>query len=157
MKTIPLSNCNLSVMVDDEDYEMLSKYKWSMSSVGGYAKTNIKRDGKYTTINLHTLLMGVGYDHKDRNGLNDQRSNLRKATRSQNGANRKLNVNNKYGYKGVSLKHNGLWHAEIRVNGKLLNLGNFTEITEAAQAYDKAAIEHFGEFAGPNFPIPCPI
>lgn len=85
-------------------------------------------------------------DHRDRNGLNNAWSNLREATRSQNGANCGLQSNNTSGYKGVS-KSSGRWAAIIQVNGKRKHLGTFETPEEAFEAYKAKAIEVFGEFA----------
>ena len=94
---------------------------------------------------------GSVIDHIDRNGLNNQRNNLRDSTRSQNNANRGLNKNNTSGYKGVCWnKQKQKWHARIRVNYKYVQLGLFDNIKDAARAYNKAALKYFGEFAWLN-------
>lgn len=90
-------------------------------------------------------------DHIDQNPLNNCRSNLRLATRAQNGQNRKVNQNNKSGYKGVCLhKRNNTWRASITINGKSKTLGYFKTPELAAEAYNRAALKHFGEFASLN-------
>src|SRR6185437_13748204 len=99
MKTVPLGGKNARgrvVLVDDEDYELVSQYRWHVLEqvepgrrpVGPYAKTTRKLNGRYVTIRMHILIMGrKGIDHRDHNGLNNQRSNLRIATGSQNNQN----------------------------------------------------------------------
>ena len=90
-------------------------------------------------------------DHKDRNRSNNKISNLRKASQTEQNQNQAKKSNNKCGLKGVRQHASGLWHAYIKVNGKQKSLKYYKTKEEAAQAYDKAAIEHFGEFARLNF------
>lgn len=91
-------------------------------------------------------------DHLDRDPLNNQRDNLRLASRSQNGANRNIRKNSLSGYKGVSWhKTAKKWTAKLTLNGKLIHLGYFDDPIDAAKAYDQAAREYFGEFAVTNF------
>lgn len=85
-------------------------------------------------------------DHEDGDGLNNLRSNLRLADSKQNSQNRRRAKDNKSGYKGVHFEK-GKWSARIMVNKKFLRLGRFNTPEEAHEAYKKAAIEHFGEFA----------
>lgn len=85
-------------------------------------------------------------DHIDGNGLRNTRDNLRLATFTQNVRNSKKQKNKICEYKGVTYE-SGRWRARIRVNGKLISLGLFNNPEEAHEAYKKAAIEHFGEFA----------
>lgn len=85
-------------------------------------------------------------DHKDRNGLNNTRANLRIATQSQNSANSKVRSTNKLGVKGV-YQQDGRYRANITVNGKRHDLGMFVTLEEARAAYMEAAKKYFGEFA----------
>lgn len=64
--------------------------------------------------------------------------------------------NNTSGYKGV-IRSDGRWVAQIKLNGRSRCLGRFDDVVEAARAYDRAAIELFGEFARPNFPQPSGV
>ena len=86
-------------------------------------------------------------DHKDGDGLNNRWLNLRECNRSQNCANRGANKNNKLGIKGIHLKKNGKYHAQININFKKHHLGDFNTSEAAYFAYQKAAKKHFGEFA----------
>lgn len=87
-------------------------------------------------------------DHIDGNRLNNQRHNLRLATKSQNGANRGAPSNNKSGFKGIHFdKFNNKWRAEIWCNNKRKRIGRFERIEDAVIAYNETAKELFGEFA----------
>ena len=114
-------------------------------------------------VYLHRVLLGVGQfsvqdvmvDHVNDDGLDNRRSNLRTCSNSQNQAKRRLavTVETYSTYRGVTWhKQRGRWQAGIKVNQKSLHLGLFDSETEAALAYDRAAIEHFGQFASINFP-----
>lgn len=104
---------------------------------------------------MHNLLLGrvdgFEVDHCDQNGLNNQRSNLRRSTRSQNRANVSLRKDNKSGFKGVCFSERlGKWRAYIQVDGRWKQIGVFANKKEAAKAYNKEAVKHFGEFAWLN-------
>lgn len=144
---------NKLALIDDEDYEVVSKYKWYAKFNHGnwYAETCIKRK----TIQMHKLIISTTVnqmvDHCNGNGLDNRKENLRACTNAQN----QMNKSKGYGkssYKGVSW-HTQLkkWRARIKVEGKEILLGVFAEEVEAAKAYDKAAREYFGGFACPNF------
>src|SRR2546425_1516194 len=96
----------------------------------------------------------VQVDHEDRDGLNNRRYNLRVATHDDNQRNRSCQKRNNRTsqYKGVCLEK-GKWRVRIRVNGKNIEIGRFDSELQAALAYDKAAREHYGEFACCNFPL----
>jgi hypothetical protein len=106
-------------------------------------------------LRMHNVIMsfleGYEIDHKDGDGLNNQRYNLRVTTHTQNMKNQRLRSNNTSGYKGVTWhKGAGKWYAQIQVDGKRTYLGLFTILEDAARAYDTAALEHYGEFARLN-------
>ena len=146
-----------TTIIDEKDLELISQYKWCAVEQGKkikcwYAKTNI---GGGTALYLHRLLMnppvGLEVDHINRNGLDNRRSNLRIATRSQNNANRK-SKNVTSNYQGVCWsRRDKKWRANIQINRKKQSLGYFDSEIEAAKAYDKKAKELFGEFAILNF------
>jgi len=93
-------------------------------------------------------------DHINQIKDDNRIENLREATRSQNGMNRSSYNGTASQYKGVGWhKHANKWNAYIQINGKKIHLGYFTIEIEAARAYDRAAIEHFGIYANLNFPI----
>lgn len=106
-------------------------------------------------IYLHRELMGALknqiIDHKDRNPLNNQKSNLRFCTQAQNLANKRRLGKFKRIFKGVHQVRNR-WYASISPNGKVIFLGGFSSAIEAGKAYDNAALKYFGDFASLNFP-----
>ena len=95
-------------------------------------------------------------DHRDRDTLNNTRSNLRVCTRSQNQQNSVGKPSQRRSrFKGVSYSKNRKksWRATIWVNGKQIHGGYFATEEEAARSYDRLAREHFGEFARPNLGV----
>lgn len=152
MKTIPLSR-GLVACVDDADLDFLSRYSWYANDKG-YAVTNVQVNGKKTVRRMHRMLLGVAegkdVDHADRNRLNNCRANLRPCTRQDNLRNQCKRAGSSQ-YKGVYwMAANGKWRAKIGVDRKSLHLGLYDTEQEAALAYDRAALMHFGEFARTN-------
>ena len=140
-------------LVDDEDFELISQYKWyahRKTKRNYYAETTIKQKH----ILMHRLIMNAQdseeVDHINGDGLNNQRHNLRLCTRQQNAFNRKSNKNKKF--KGIVWRSKrNKWEAYITIDGKYKFLGHFKIEIKAAKAYDIAAKKHFGEFARLNF------
>jgi hypothetical protein len=158
MKQIQLTHGRIA-LVDDQDYKELSRFRWFAKTEGGisYAVRNSIADGQRRTIRMHTQIMnpprGKVCDHINHNGLDNQRSNLRVCTHSENCKNQKKPRDAKTSqYKGVYfLKEVNKWRARIGDGGKY-NLGRFLDEIEAARAYDLKARELYGEFACLNFP-----
>lgn len=139
MMKIPLTN-GLSTIVDDEDYDILSKFKWYAHKNRNtyYAKRAVYHHGKKTIVGMHTAILKprkeFQCDHIDGNGLNNQRENLRAATTRQNQQNRHIKKTSKY--PGVFWhKARGNWNARIRVGPRRINIGSFKNETDAANAY----------------------
>jgi phage-related minor tail protein len=161
MQRIKMTNMEMYALVDDEDYKRLNKYKWRMNK-RGYACTSVwlKGTGKGTVLLMHRLVLntpkGMDTEHRDQNKLNNQKSNLRVATRSQNMMNviRKNNPAAHSKYKGVSklnrpnLKNK--WLAYIRMDYKMHYFGYYATQEEAAHVYNQAAEQLFGDFASLN-------
>ncbi len=152
-KEIPLTR-GMVAIVDDADFAELSKFKWYAGQAGRgkfYPVSNIKGQ----TVRMHTFLLGKSpglvVDHRDRDGMNNQRSNLRRCTQSQNMANQKVR-GGKSKFKGVWLAPNGKWSVTIGFKQKVRYLGTFISESDAAKAYDAEAVKLYGEFAYLNFP-----
>lgn len=157
MKQIPLTR-GMFALVDDADFESVNQFKWCVqkSKKSFYAVRAVRRsDGKKSLQYLHRFLISIKsrLDHRDGDGLNNQRHNLRPATCAQNGANRKKTSGGTSAFKGVHwTAANKPWQSRIQINGEREHLGNFESEQDAARAYDIAAKEKFGEFAKLNFP-----
>jgi hypothetical protein len=152
MKVLTLTH-GQQVLLDDEDYEYISQWRWQLNN-NGYPRRTAKLAGTPDkTQLLHKVVATrVGLhgevDHKDRNKLNCIRRNLRLATRTQQCGNTERKRDS--GYKGVkkeSRTKTATWTARITINGCQTHLGTFGTPEEAALAYNKAALKHFGEFA----------
>lgn len=158
-KTIPLSQGKVA-LVDDEDFEWLSQWKWYAHADRRtyYAVRSTPRDenGRYTTVRMHRQILeaplGIQVDHADSDGLNNQRANIRLCNNAENARNRRKRAQGTSSrFKGVSWSAlMGSWRARIRVNSQDYKLGFFTNETEAAQAYNVAALLHYGRFASVN-------
>lgn len=109
-------------------------------------------------VRMHQLIFGpvskrMTVDHRDSDGLNNRRGNLRAASRAQQSWNRRPRIESTSGLKGVFPTSPGRWIARVVWQGKRLNLGTFRSPEEAARAYDAKARELYGEFAYLNLPV----
>lgn len=153
MRKIPLLNSKLVAYVDDEDYEEISQYRWRLHSNGRHA---ITYQNSYKGTFMHVMIMNtpgnMDTDHKDGNGLNNIRSNLRICTHSDNVRNR-IQGRGASGYVGVTWhRQANKWMAQLMVDYKTVYLGLFKTPEEAALKRDEAAREYHGEFGVYNFP-----
>lgn len=138
MKEIILTNGNKATMVDDIDYEYLSKEKWYLCN--GYALAHKKRR------KMHRIIIGakVGeiVDHIDRNKLNNTRANLRLVNQAQNTHNQEKRPDTNNKFKGTQyIKRLGLWQSRCRIYGNDFFLGYYKSEIASAYAYNKKAIE----------------
>lgn len=154
---VPLTQGQMAI-VDASDHDLVMRHNWhadKINEAGFYVARRLPgRKIEY----LHRLLAGaengLQVDHIDGDTLNNRRSNLRACTARQNQRNRKPWSRGTSKFKGVSWSTSGRkWRAGIKVGTKSRSLGRFTNELEAARAYDRAASEHFGEFAWLNFPL----
>jgi hypothetical protein len=158
MKEISLVNGGVT-LVDDADYEWLSAFSWRAVRAWSRGKRSHRvyawRYPKLDQRSMHRLITkapkGKEVDHRDGDGLNNQRHNLRVCTTRQNSANKPGIARRTTLYKGVHRKGNR-YRARIKVNGRDVFGGSYRTQEEAARARDQLAIQHFGEFAWLNFP-----
>ena len=159
MKIIPLSQGKFA-QVDDENFDDLIKHKWYALKV--HKTWYAARNGKMVAgvrspfVYMHNAVLGHQgrTDHRDGDGLNNQRHNLRPATVTENAQNSRKHDGCASAFKGVSWNPaRRKWQVTIRVNKKSRYCGLFTSEEDAAKAYDAAATLHFGEFAKINFPV----
>jgi len=163
MKLIDISTPhypNTFTQVDDSDFEWLNQWKWypDKGAKTLYCKRNApvkNQKVRQIRIKMHRIILaapdGMMVDHKDGNGLNNQRENLRLCTASQNCCNRKRSPVSHRRFKGVHyLKSKGYYIVRISINKKKTNFGTFKNEEDAAAAYNEAAIKHHGEFAKLN-------
>lgn len=137
-------------LVDDDDFDFLSQWKWCFD--GRYASRVVKAKGKQTLIRMHRVISGASsgevIDHANGDKLDNRRANLRRATHSQNSMNSKVPKDNKSGVKGVFWNTGlGRWQASICLDGKRLYLGVFKDVEEARLNRRCVARILFGEFA----------
>ena len=140
-------------LVSDIDYPALREHTWHITEANASGKPYVRTTLNRTTVYMHRMIVACPVefkvDHRDNDGLNNQRPNLRVSTHYQNNLNREgWSLS---GYKGVS-RDGSRFRTRITVGGVLKTIGRFSSAVEAAVAYDEAAHEQFGEFAWLNFP-----
>lgn len=155
---IPLTQGQVT-LVDEEDYLTVLKHKWcawyNKCTDSYYVKTASRVEGKKTILNMHRYLLGLVdrgrcVDHINGNTLDNRRANLRICTTAQNTKNHtKLKKSNKSGFRGVCwVTEKRKWKAFITINYKHKHLGYFDDPSNAAKAFDRAALHYYGEFHG---------
>jgi HNH endonuclease len=157
MITIPLTK-NCVAVIDDED-AWIANFKWIVTIIRSkrYACRFIRISGRKKQLLMHRVILGVRdtvqVDHKDGDGLNNRRGNIRACTPTQNQANRGKEPNRSSQYKGVCwVPSRNRWQAAIRIGGQTTLLGRFRDECDAATAYNFAADLTHGEFARLNVP-----
>jgi len=152
MKTIPLNHGKVAI-VDDEDFEYLSKFKWyahcrkTNSHDYYYAARFDKLLGRPVFMHRHILKPSkkMKVDHVDGNGLDNRKQNIRICTHAQNMANRRKFCKSSSKFKGV-YRHKNKWAACIGINNKTKHIGVFSTEEEAHSEYMKKAKQVFGDF-----------
>lgn len=132
----------VEILVDDEDFEYLSQFKWHLASRLKYPETVVKENGKYRWYYMHRIIMGnpprKWVDHKNGNPLDNRRENLRVGNGYLNNRNRRKRKNCPSKYKGlIWFSSEGKWGARIINYGIEIYLGRFEFEIKAAEAYNK--------------------
>ncbi len=158
VKLIQLSQGHETI-VDDDDYEELSQFKWYASWNRSDRTWRARRNVKKGLLELmHRRILGLGngqidkrqVDHINHNSLDNRRCNLRIASHSENQHNRTVQRNTIGGLKGISkIPNSNRWRAQISVNGINKHLGCFLTKEAAHSAYFKSASKLHGDFACP--------
>jgi hypothetical protein len=158
MVFISLINSNLKALIDDCNYEQVSKHNWSVQDTltNGKRYRYVSANIKQKTVLLHRFLMnpkkGYVVDHVNHDCLDNRKENLRCCSRSQNLWNAGIRRHNKSGFKGVYFAAprtpNSLpkYRSVIYVNKKKISLGSFLTAEEASEAYVEAGKKYHGEF-----------
>lgn len=133
------------ILVDEEDFEHIRKYKWCVSKTG-YAVANIKKK----VTKLHRFILNIKdqniiIDHKNRNKLDNRKSNLRICTAWENCTN-SSNTKGKELPLGISKTQNGKYRARIMVHRKEINLGRFEKLEDAVEARLEGEKKYFNGF-----------
>ena len=150
MKEIELTRGQFA-LIDDEDYDRVSKYNWYAVCIKSRMYASNKKKGL-----MHRFILGLSdrtqlVDHKKGIGLNNQKSNLRLCTHQENMRNRKSSEGSSSKYLGVFWdKSRNKWMSCISISGRSKTLGRFETEVEAAIIYNIAARKYHGEFANPN-------
>jgi len=163
---VMLDNCKIGIVIespkygakvtafDPEDVALVTHNRWTLRKDGRrfYAMTHVPRPGgrceDRDSVFMHNVILGVkGVDHKDCDGLNNTRDNLRRASDLQNNRNARKMLGTESQYKGVHRKGKN-WMAQA----SYVRLGVFATEEEAARAVDNYASANYGEFARLNFP-----
>ena len=151
MKKIKL-NLGKFTLIDDQDFDLINKKKWFVSS-NGYVVGNFRVNKKNKTVLLSRYLLNppkdLTIDHINRNKLDNQRGKLRIVNYSINNHNQRIRKNNTSGFTGVFKekrnKKKESWHAEIRLNNGIREyLGTFQNAKEASLAYERKLSEYVG-------------
>jgi len=157
IKVIPVGKNDLAI-IDHDDYERISKYSWfaKRGRYTSYAGRRDHRGGRIFFLHREVIKFNSSdpvIDHRNGNGLDNRKLNLRKAEDGINNFNSKIRCDNVSGYRGVSWKARvQKWCAQISINKRIIHCGYYSNIIDAAIAYDKAAIINRGEDARLNFP-----
>ncbi len=144
---------NTFTMVDDEDFEVLNKWKWSAVSRKSQVRATRTTGKPKRNILIHRAIMnapnGVLVDHINGDPLDNRRDNLRLCTVFQNNCNKHARLG-ALGLLGVSKRDNRFYAQISIVHKKRKHIGSFATPIEAAKAYNEAAKTHYGEFANLN-------
>lgn len=151
MKEIPLTHGKVA-LVDDEDFEMLSQWKWHCSAIGYAVRSVWAPTTPGESVRMHRQILGLvagdgqEVDHFDENKLNNQKSNLRLVSRSENSRNQNRTKRSVSGWRGVC-RCDSLstpWRAQLCLHGKSIHGGCYRTPEMAALRYNEMVLEHVG-------------
>jgi hypothetical protein len=149
---VPLTK-GYEAVIDAADVPLVGAHNWKAKVEPNtvYAVRNDRSGPKEREVRMHRVIMGepngLEVDHRDSNGLNNKRENLREATSQQNGHNTRISKSNTSGFKGVSWNKNcGKWRSYISINGQQNHLGFYDTAEQAHEAYCDASAKYHGEF-----------
>lgn len=156
MKEIQLTQ-GKTALVDDADYLYINQFKWfaKQHTKGGvwYATRGRRVSGKRVEDKMETFIIqvpnGMIIDHKDGNGLNNKKDNLRASTRSENARNCKTYGRSKYTCVSWSETHQ-VWVVRVTMDGKRKFIGTFKNELEAAIIANISMRKYYGKFARLN-------
>ena len=149
---VPLTKGRFA-LIDEEDVDRVSQYNWY---VGKGKHTHYAHHKSKESFLLHRFVTNapddVQVDHINSNGLDNRKTNLRFCNNGQNSAASRKRQGTRSKYRGVVFDSTASckWKARVYDNGKQIVLGRFSSEEEAALAYNKAALERYGEFARIN-------
>jgi hypothetical protein len=142
---------NLVVLVDDTDEVALKQWRWRAQEYRGkqYAIRTLWRDGRRIDISMHREILGLTDlamegDHKNGNGLDNRRENLRVVTHNQQNQNKAGYRNSKTGIRGISWDDTWRakpWRARVKLNGKTIFNCNFENLADAKEAVRDARLK----------------
>lgn len=138
----------MEAVIDAEDIDIVNIRNWRIENFNNmYAVAKIDKKRVYMHRLILSAMSGFVVDHIDGDTLNNRRSNLRIASTTENARNCKVQRNNTSGVKGVCWnKARGAWAARIKVSGKNIHLGYFSDLNDAAASYAKGSAMYHGEF-----------
>lgn len=150
---------NIFCLIDDEDFEELSKFRWKLYKCNprgkpfptGYYVGRYAKDRDPPTIHIHRQIMespNSYVDHINGNTLDNRKENLRFASNSLNQLNRHNFKTNKNGYPGVKKTKWGTFEARIRIFGKITHLGTFKKVEKAGRIYEVTRLRLLEEVNG---------
>jgi len=155
LKEIQIRKSDLKAIVDDDDFELLNRFAWNVTTIRGHYHYACRRVANLQIL-MHREILGLEYgdkkqgDHINGNTLDNRRCNLRAVSKKDNIRNRR-SISGQVPYKGVHFnKQNKAFYAQIYVNWERIRLGSFSNPEDAARAYDEAAKKYHGEFAATN-------
>lgn len=150
LESFVLAKDGTRIDVSAEDFDRVNNLRWRIQrhkTGHQYAYSSVKGQNP---IAMHRFILdatkGLQVDHKDNNGLNNIRQNIRLCSPKENQANKSCQKDNNLGVKGVWKTKYGKFKAGIHINGKSIHIGSYPTSQEASNAYKKAAAAIWGDF-----------